>query len=320
VHPLRSRLAAAPGARRAYRTLRRAARARPWAAAAPAFESLAPGPAVDLAYDVVLGRRPDPAGVATYRTALEEGTLTHRDRVQMLAASPEFENRTGFSPRTFGASLHAGRCRFIKALPVAARIVDLGGTSLGDPRGALVGLGYPYRFDSLTIVDLPSEERHEIYRSAETGGVVHTERGPVTYRYHSMADLSGFDDASVELVYCGQSIEHVPPDVGAHVLKEAWRILAPGGHVALDTPNGRVTRLQQAEFIDPDHEVEYTWPELRDLVEGAGFRVAWRQGINYAGRCLAAGRFDAEEVANSGGLYSAIEDCYLLAVVAAKDS
>src|ERR1700678_3113763 len=96
-------------------------------------------------------------------------------------------------------SVHAGRCRFIRALPRADRIVDLGGTNLQDPRGALVSLGYPYPFERLVIVDLPSDERHAIYRSDENEGVVVTDKGPVSYRYHSMVDLSGFEDDSVDL-------------------------------------------------------------------------------------------------------------------------
>ena len=38
--------------------------------------------------------------------------------------------------------------------------------------------------------------------------------------------------------------------------------LRPGGYFALDTPNGRLTRLQQADFIDPDHKIEYTFEQL----------------------------------------------------------
>jgi SAM-dependent methyltransferase len=311
-----------PAARAAYHSGRRAA-AR-LAALSPSsrtgFDSLPPAEAVRTAYDVLLAREPDPAGIASWQGGLEAGQFTNRDLVQLLCSSPEFESASPFSPRTFGSSLHVGRCRFIRSLPRAAVIIDLGGTNLGDERGAMVSLGYPYDFESLTIVDLPSDERHEIYRSAETDGVVRTERGPVHYRYHSMVDLAGFADSSADLVYMGQSIEHIPPDAGAHVVAEAHRILRPGGHLAVDTPNGRVTRLQQDEFIDPDHEVEYTWPQLEALLTGGGFTISWRQGINYAGHCLERGTFDLDDVARHSGLYAAIEDCYLLAVVARKDA
>ena len=103
---------------------------------------------------------------------------------------------------------------FVRSLPPAKRILDLGGTSLGNPIGALVFMGYPYAFDDLVVVDLPSEERNELYRETACPEVTQTALGPVRYRYHSMADLSDYADKSVDLVYSGQSIEHVPVDVG----------------------------------------------------------------------------------------------------------
>jgi ubiquinone/menaquinone biosynthesis C-methylase UbiE len=130
-----------------------------------------------------------------------------------------------------------------------------------------------------------------------------------------MVDLSDYADNSVDLVYSGQSIEHVPLDVADVVLAEVRRVLRPGGHVALDTPNARVTRLQQAEFIDPDHEHEYTHAELSEKLERAGFSVVSAKGLNYAGPSLAAGTFDVAEVATARGMFSEIEDCYLLAYV-----
>jgi predicted SAM-dependent methyltransferase len=309
---LRSRVAAVPGARRAHHWIQ-AQRGRRLN-----FERLPPESAVRLAYQILLDRDPDPTGRATWLSALRAGEMTRREVVQMLRCSAEFESDQDFSGRALGPSIHVGRCRFIRSLPRADRIIDLGGTHLGDRRGALVSLGYPYRFDSLVIVDLPPEERHAIYRSAENREVVETEKGPVSYRYHSMVDLSGFEDASVDLVYSGQSIEHVEPDEAAIVLKEVQRILRPGGHLALDTPNGRVTRLKQPEFIDPDHKAEYTWPELRQMLSEAGLVIEWAKGLNYAGESLASGRFDIAEVAGNCGFFDAIEDCYILAVVAAK--
>jgi hypothetical protein len=274
--------------------------------------------ATQLAYEVLLGRAADPGGLATYVPRMLSGAITRTEMVQWVRGSSEFESRRAFNTwSTFGPSIHVGRCRFIRALPRGRRIVDLGGVSLGDPRGALVSAGYPYRFESLMIVDLPSDERHELYKSSETSAT-QTELGPVTYRYHSMADLSGIDDDSTDLVYSGQSIEHVTPSDGLVVMKEVWRILRPGGHFALDTPNAKVTRIQQEAFIDPDHKVEYTWAELRQLLEGTGFTIDWSVGINYAGKSVETGQFDVEDTAANCGLFSEIEDSYILAVVASK--
>jgi SAM-dependent methyltransferase len=130
-----------------------------------------------------------------------------------------------------------------------------------------------------------------------------------------MVDLSDYPDDSVDLVYSGQSIEHVPLDVADTVLSEVRRVLKPGGHLGIDTPNARVTRLQQDEFIDPDHEHEYTHAELSAKLEAAGFDIVEAKGLNYAGPSLTAGRFDADQIATARGLFGQIEDCYLLAYV-----
>ena len=232
---------------------------------------------------------------------------------QWAVASGEWWSVTPFPG--LGPSLHLSRMMFVRSLPPAKKILDLGGTSLGNASGALVLMGYPYPFDDLVVIDLPSEDRNAIYREDAAHAVTVTALGPVRYRYHSMVDLSDYADASVDLVYSGQSIEHVPFDVADAVLSEVRRVLKPGGHLALDTPNARVTRLQQDEFIDPDHEHEYTHGELASKLERAGFEVVEAKGLNYAGPSLAAGHFDVEHIATARGLFRQIEDCYLLAYV-----
>ncbi len=102
------------------------------------------------------------------------------------------------------------------------------------------------------------------------------------------------------------------------MLAEVRRVLRPGGWFAVDTPNARVTRLQQAELIDPDHEVEYTHAEMATKLAGAGLEVVAATGIGWAGPCLEAGRFVAEEVAQRFGLFSAADECYLLAYLCRK--
>lgn len=282
------------------------------------FESMAPDEAVDIAYQVVLRRRPDPGGREMAAGFMRSGNWSAADLVDSLRASSEFHRCVRYSGKMLGHSLHASRCQFIRSLPPARTIVDLGGTDLGNPDGAMVAMGYPYRFDSLTIIDLPSEDRHEIYRQQSRADRVETPQGPVTYRYHSMTDLSGFADGTVDLVYSGQSIEHVTPDEGGHVLREVRRILRPGGYIGIDTPNGRVTRLSQDEFVDPDHKVEYRLEELREMIEAAGLAVVDCKGANYSGAGLEAGRFDPDEVAGNSGLFWDADACYLLCLIARK--
>lgn len=282
------------------------------------FEHLPGTIAVRLAYQVLLGRDPDREGLQAYGVRVAAKSMTRRDVVEALRGSEEFQVDVRFGPSSLRASIHAGRSQFIRSLPRARSIVDLGGTHLRHDVGALVAMGYPYAFEELTIVDLPSEDRHAIYRSDQAAEIVDSRLGPVSYAFHSMTDLSGFADESVDLVYSGQSIEHVIPAEGSDVLRQVHRILRPGGHLALDTPNARVTRLESEEFIDPDHKVEYTPSEIVGMAEEAGFVVSSAQGLNYAGRSVATGRFDLEEVVGNSGLHAAYEDCYILCLVCRK--
>jgi SAM-dependent methyltransferase len=268
---------------------------------------------LDVVYELILGREPDPTGSASYLSGLESGALSPQEVANWAVASGEWWSVTPFPG--LGQSLHLSRMMFVRSLPDGKRILDLGGTALGNATGALVLMGYPYQFDDLVVIDLPSDERNALYQEDTAHAVTQTALGPVRYRYHSMVDLSDYADGSVDLVYSGQSIEHVPVDVADTVLSEVRRVLRPGGYLGLDTPNARVTRLQQDEFIDPDHEHEYTHAELSDKLVRAGFEVVEAKGLNYAGPSLASGRFDVEAVATARGLFSAIEDCYLLAYV-----
>jgi 2-polyprenyl-3-methyl-5-hydroxy-6-metoxy-1,4-benzoquinol methylase len=278
---------------------------------------LSPEQALDLAYDVVLHRQPQPEDVAAYAPLLRSGTLSPYGLVEMLTLSTEW--RFDVRLAKLAPSLHMSRCDFIQSLPAARRILDLGGTGQGLSAGALVTMGYPYRFDELVIVDLPPSERHETYQDAGIERAsIETRKGPVHYRYHSMTDLSSFESNYFHLVYSGESIEHVPISESPAVLREVFRVLRPGGYFALDTPNARVTRLEQAAFIDPDHKYEYTHQEMAMRLEAAGLEIIEAKGLNYAGRCLEEGKFSPEEVATRRGIFSKIEDCYLLTYLCRK--
>jgi SAM-dependent methyltransferase len=270
-----------------------------------------------MAYNVLLRREPDEPAWTEQENAVAAGALSNADIVDRIACSNEFRTGVRVGPANLHSSLHASRCEFILGLPPARRIVDLGGGHTLDARGALVVLGYPYEFDELVVVDLPPDDRHPLYHS-ERFGAGETDRGKVRYEYRSMADLSFAEDESVDLVYSGQSIEHVTEADGDIVLKEAFRILRPGGYMAIDTPNGRVCRLQQDSFIDPDHKIEYTLGELRDKVTGAGFEVMTERGLNWGGTAVSRGEFDPVALAANHGVYFDAEACYLLAVLLRK--
>lgn len=281
------------------------------------YEEMAPRQAVRLAYNVLLRRDPDEPAWTELSAAIAEGSLKRGDVIDRIRCSSEYRTIVPVGVENLHSSLHASRCEFIVGLPPARRIVDLGGGHTIDPRGALVVLGYPYPFEELVVVDLPPDDRHPLYHS-ERFDERKTERGTVRYEYRTMSDLSFADDASVDLIYSGQSIEHVSESEGDLVLKECLRILAPGGYLAVDTPNGRVCRLQQESFIDPDHEVEYTLDQLREKLRRAGFNLLTERGLNWGGPEVADGRFDAAALASNYGVYFDAESCYLLALLAQK--
>jgi SAM-dependent methyltransferase len=266
------------------------------------------------AYQIMLRRDPDPNGLQTYLDVLADGTYTP-DRVldDMLTS---MELRQGVPYRDRNRSMHQSRCDFVRLLPRARRILDLGGTDQSNPVGALVSMGYPYAFDNLTIVDLPHGERHGLYSGSAVVEEVQSPLGPVQYRYHSMTDLSAYDDASFDMVFSGQTIEHVSEDDARAVLREVLRVLTPGGYFCVDTPNRAATVVELGDiFTNPDHKIEYTHPQFAAMLEEAGFEIDGAYGLNYVGESLATGRFSTEELARNHGLYAEIEACYLLAYV-----
>ena len=275
------------------------------------IDSLPAEEVLRLTYLLLLNREPDSEAIATHIPSLRSGERSRRQVVEWITSSIEWSvvnRRTELGP-----SLQESRKAFVRSLPRARRILDLGGTALHMPEGAMIGaLGYPYEFDELVIVDLPSEDRHELYQDGSANEAIATSRGTVSYRYHSMTDLSGIPSNSFDLIYIGQAIEHVTTAEADEVLRETFRVLAELGTLALDTPNARVTRLQQTQFIDPDHKYEYTHAEMLEKLRTCGFAVIESKGLNYAGQSLKDGAFNIEEVANNSGIYAEIAECYLL--------
>lgn len=124
-----------------------------------------------MAYNIVLKRDPDPDGWKGWLDQLNGG-LSRNQFVDFLRGSEDCFTNVAFE--TFAPALHIGRCQFIRSLPPARRILDLGGVHLSRKEGALVALGYPYPFEELVIVDLPDNERHELYRGGASLDTVDT--------------------------------------------------------------------------------------------------------------------------------------------------
>jgi len=269
---------------------------------------------VRIAYQVMLRRSGDAHGIDNYVTHLNDGRLTPDGVLDEMLTSMELRN---IPYRNLLRSQHQSRCDFVRLLPRAARILDLGGTDQDDDFGALVTMGYPYPFEQLVIVDLPGDERHELYGYLASSDTIASPLGPVQYQYHSMVDLSAYPDGSFDMVFSGETIEHITEDEARKMLGEVRRVLVPGGWFCVDTPNLRATRLMYADgtLSNPDHKLEYTATSLAELVREAGFEVTAAFGLNHLGDLFARGEFDDAVAAERHGVYSDAENCMLLAYI-----
>ena len=89
-----------------------------------------------------------------------------------------------------------------------------------------------------------------------------------------------WDDASFDVVYAGEIIEHMPDPASA--LTEWRRVLAPGGTLILSTPNRDrlLARANNREMpVHPEHVREMNLPELEAALASRGFEVLKVTGI-----------------------------------------
>jgi ubiquinone/menaquinone biosynthesis C-methylase UbiE len=68
-----------------------------------------------------------------------------------------------------------------------------------------------------------------------------------------------FPDCSFDIVACLEGIEHVSIEVGAKFLREAYRILRPGGQLFVTSPHPKTG----GHSGNPFHVHEYRTEELR---------------------------------------------------------
>ncbi len=281
----------------------------------PANDNFAVDAFIQEAYRAVLGREADDDGLVHFRKAIASGTLTPITLLENLRNSEE-NQRHGLRLSSPLNCIHEARKRMVRMLPSVDTIVDLGGAAQGFDAGAMILMGYPYNFKTLTIVEAPRDQRHDIYKNVcltDSVTSVDTGRGMVHYLFRSMGDLQPIPDASVDMVFSGESIEHVTRDECERVFQEAWRVLKPGGQFCLDTPNRDITRIQVPDgFINPDHKWEYTHAEMKEIINRHHFTIQEQKGLIWMPQTARERQFKAEELILNVGIYDDIERCYLL--------
>jgi ubiquinone/menaquinone biosynthesis C-methylase UbiE len=268
---------------------------------------------LQTAYRTYLKRDPDEIGRQHYLEMLQRKRINRWGILRSITQSSEFKQVHSLPVHPFDA-VHQARMMLIRhRLPPAEMIVDLGGAATGCPEGALLIMGYPHRPREILIVDLPPCERLNGAKNAEPSQAFVTADGVrVRYLYQSMAAPLPIADESVDLVFCGESIEHVTEAEANAVCREAYRVLKPDGYLCLDTPNASLTRLQSPDApIHPEHKKEYQVHELRSKLERWGFEVVEAIGICPMPESLHSGVFSYEEMVHNTGLSERPEEGYL---------
>ncbi|HLG86471.1 MAG TPA: methyltransferase domain-containing protein [Alphaproteobacteria bacterium] len=227
----------------------------------------------------------------------------------MALSLPPIVALPGGTPRNHLHYIHMARCRLVRTLlPPAATICDLGGAN-----SPLHLMGYPYPFERMVMVDLPTEERHEIYGRFEARP--YEGPGTVEVLYANMVHLDALPANAFDLVWSGQSIEHVDEEDGRQMCAEAFRILKPGGAFCLDTPNGLISSVHAAtaglKLIHPEHKIEYEPARLEKMLWDAGFAVIDRWGICRMPQTATIGVFSYDDFRDGGPISKDVENCYI---------
>ena len=124
--------------------------------------------------------------------------------------------------------------------------------------------------------------------------------GYVTWIPDTADHMGNVTDSSVDVVFAGQTTEHLWSYELTGFLEEARRVLRPDGLLVLDSPNRLVT--EHLLWSHGGHTVELSAGEISELVTLAGFDVVSVSGI---WRCEIDGkRFQLEEALGDPAIFT----------------
>jgi SAM-dependent methyltransferase len=169
-------------------------------------------------------------------------------------------------PRSRFQRYRVAKLTQLRAPGAADRVVDLGcgwGTfcfAWADRAAELVGVDFSERAVELCRRRLEREPHASLrFVCADAGG-------------------TGLEAGAYDLVVAADLFEHLYPDGSVRVAREAHRLLAPGGHFAVWTPNpGHVLEALKRRGIllrpDPTHVDYKTMQRMKSLLSDAGFAI-----------------------------------------------
>jgi hypothetical protein len=84
--------------------------------------------------------------------------------------------------------------------------------------------------------------------------------------------------------------------------------------IYFDTPNRSVRKVQSPyKYTDPDHKIEYTPSEPRQILASAGFRLLRSWGFMHMPSTSICGSFDPLEVDETRLITDRMDESYLVA-------
>jgi SAM-dependent methyltransferase len=131
-----------------------------------------------------------------------------------------------------------------------------------------VGAGYGDFINQVT-----AKERHAVDLTAELASYFDAD---ITLHVESCTAMATVRDASFDVAFASNVLEHLTRDEVVTALAEVTRVLKPGGKLILIQPNFKYS--VSAYFDDYTHVQVYTHISLPDLLAACGFEIVSVQG------------------------------------------
>ena len=196
--------------------------------------------------------------------AIERQIVDLSGRLEMLLPPDDTRRTSPPTPATLDINLllHQSRAALLRQMPPGARTLLSAGCA---------GRWY-FDWIEQCYGRVPEHIGIELY--APTPDDLPTN---VRWIANSVSDMSEVVDASCDLVFSGQNIEHLWPEEVAGFMAEAARVARPGGVLVIDSPNRLLTAA--LNWSHPEHTVEVTASEAVELYTLAGFDVTKTVGL-----------------------------------------
>lgn len=269
---------------------------------------------IKLVYITLLGRKIDPVGLEYWTTKINQHSFNLKEMIDQIYNSPEFIMRF---KTPFPTIIHKGRVEWIQTINSFDTIFDIGGSSPNIEQGALIELGYNHRPKKLIIFDLPENEQYWGKPRFPQDREYIFEWGSLNYEHGKIENVDSFTglaDMKYDMIFMGQTIEHIYPEKLPNVLKWISNHLSLNGRFIFDTPNRVITKLQSPDkWIDVDHKYEYTPDEMERILNKNGLIVIKKTGIVNMPGSLISRIFNPLEVYETEAVNSSPNTSYLFA-------